>query len=193
MSEPSSLYMRVKLTEKNLNTFKNSPLVAPNHYPDWRPWLSTKKFYGEITDAEIQGMTPSIDAERSAVRSVGEYLALLLQDVYAGPSQSLYDTVSNTWTLCVMGLSENYKDFILALSILRGIEAYKDLAGEDFILIYPYFWKKDPGTFVNAYVTITKDSSQIVNEIPVEAINEANQMLDKLLEEFSKSYNEADL
>ncbi len=193
MSEPSSLYVRVRLTEKKFEEFRNSPLVAPNHYNDWRSWLSAKKFYGEITDAEVQAMTPSTEVEGSKVKSVGEYLSLLLQDPYAGPSQSLYDVSSNTWTLCVMGLSENYKDFILALSILRSIEEYKDIAGEDFILIYPYFWEAKPEAFVNAYVTISSGSSRIVNEIPVEAIDEANQALEKLLVEFRKSYKDEDL
>src|SRR5262249_49259310 len=173
MSEPSSLYMRVRLTAKNLEAFKNSLLIAPSHYTDWQPWLHTRTYYGEITDAEIQGM------EFSEVLSVGEYLSLLLQDVYASPSQARYDIASNTWTLCVMELSENYKDFILVLSILRGIAAYKDTPGEDFIIIYPYLWTDNSEMYVDAYVTLTTGNSQMVNEIPAEAITEANQMLGK--------------
>ncbi len=189
MSEPSSLYMRVKLTEKSFETFKNSTPVTPSYYSDWQPWLSAQKFYGQITDAEIQGMAHYPDN----IKSVNDYLSLLLQDVYTRPSHSRYDALSNTWTLCIMGLSENYRDFILALSILRGVEKYKDMADEDFILIYPYFWEEHPEMDANAYVTINTGSSRIVDEIPAEAITEANQALGKMLDEFKSSYNYDDL
>ena len=193
MSEPSSLYMRVNLTKNQLEAFKNSPLVAPSHYQDWRSWLNTKKFYGQITDAEIQAMNPATSLARSEMRTVGDYVARLLQDAYVGPSQAQYDAPSNTWTLCVMQLSENFKAFILILSILRGIAAYKDLPGEDFILIYPYLWEETPEAHANAYVTITPGSSRLIHEIPGEAINEANQRLGQVMDEFRKSYNDDDL
>lgn len=189
MSEPSSLYMRVSLTEKNFENFKNSLPVLPNFYNDWLPWLSSKKYYGNITDDEIQKMTHQPDD----VKSVGDYVSFLTQDIYAGPSQSLYDAASNTWTLCIAGLSENYKEFISVLSILRGVEKYKDLPGEDFILIYPYFWLEHPEKYTNAYVVIRNGESRIVNEIPAKAIDEANQALGKMIENFRSSYDDADL
>jgi hypothetical protein len=185
--------MRVKLTQESLEVFKASPLAAPSRYSDWRPWLDSKKFHGEITDAEIQSLNPSNEIARFPIHTFGDYLSLLSQDVSAAPVQSRYDTLSNTWTLCVLGLSENYKDFILILALLRGIEQYKDLPGEDFILIYPYFWEENAGASANAYVTLSAGSSRLVDEIPASAIQEANQALGKMLEEFRSSYNEDDL
>ncbi|MBK8430857.1 MAG: hypothetical protein IPL28_05995 [Chloroflexi bacterium] len=91
------------------------------------------------------------------------------------------------------GLSENYKDFILALSILRGIEKYKDLPEEDFILIYPYLWEEHPENHINAYIVINKGNSQIASEIPTKAVHEANSMLEKMLNDFRSFYNESDL
>jgi hypothetical protein len=123
------------LTAQNLEEFTNSLLIAPRHYHDWQPWLRTRTYYGEINDAEIQGMNPATDMGFSAARTVGEYLLLLLQDADTSPAEVQYDAASTTWTLCVMELSENYKDFILVLSVLRGIAAYKDIPGEDFIAL----------------------------------------------------------
>ena len=193
MSEPSSLYIRVKLTQESLEVFKASPLAAPSRYSDWRPWLDSRKFHGEITDEDIQNMNPSNEIARFPVHTFGDYLSLLSQDTSAAPVQSRYDASSNTWTLCVMGLSENYKEFILVLALLRGIELYKDLPGEDFILIYPYFWEKNAGAYANAYVSLSPGSSRLVDEIPASAIQEANQALGKMLEEFRNSHNEDEL
>jgi hypothetical protein len=193
MSEPSSLYIRVKLTQESLEVFKASPLAAPSRYSDWRPWLDSKKFHGEISDAEIQSLNPANEIARFPVHTFGDYLSLLAQDVSAAPVQAQYDPLSNTWTLCVMGLSENYKDFLLVLALLRGIALYKDLPGEDFILIYPYFWEENAGAYANAYVTLSAGGSRLVDEIPASAIQEANQALGKMLAEFRSSYSEDEL
>src|SRR5262249_29701975 len=148
----------VHVTAEKLQAFHNSRLIAPRSYTDWHPWLDTKTFYSDITAADIQNMDPVHDAGVSDGQSVGEYLAFLLQDAYASPAHAHYDATSQTWILCVMQLSENYNEFILVLSILRGIAAYKDLPDEDFIIIYPYLWVENPGAYVEAYVAITPGS-----------------------------------
>lgn len=188
MSEPSSLYMRVHLTAEQLEAFQSSRLMAPRSYDDWQPWLDSKTFHGNITAADIQNLNPSLDAGASDVQSVGEYLSFLLEDAYASPSQANYDATTQTWTLYVMQLSENYNDFIVALSILRGIAAYKDLPGDDFIIIYPYLWAENPGAFAEAYVVVTPGSSRILNQIPADVIHEANQRLGNVLDAFRQSY-----
>ncbi len=188
MSEPSSLYMRVHLTAGNLEAFQSSRLRAPSSYSDWLAWLRTRTFYGEITASDIERMDPARDAGAPEIQSVGEYLALLCQDPTASPSQTHYDPATQTWTLCVMQLSENYNDLIVALSILRGVSAYKDLPGDDFILIYPYLWVDHPGDFANAYVTIAPGRSQLAHAIPADSVREADQHLGDVLDAFRRSF-----
>lgn len=173
MSEPSSLYMRITLTPQAFAAFCQSRPVAPRFYQDWQSWLATQTFYGEITDERIAQL-PAAE-----VTSLGEYLTYLAKDMDAGPAKTVYDPVTKRCTLAVPQLSENYIDFIEVLTLLRGVAHYKDLPGEDFILIYPHFWGGAP----EAYLVITEGSSQFVAPTPDTAIHEASQFLEKLYEE----------
>lgn len=174
MSEPSSLYVRITLTEKNFEAFCQSQPVAPSFYQDWQGWLTTQKFYGAITDERIAALSVAPSP------SLGEYLAQLVQDIYAGPAQSTYDPVAKRWTLAVAQLSENFFDFIEELTLLRSVAQYKDLPGEDFILIYPHFWGGDP----QAYLVVTEGHSAFVHNAPKEALDEASQAMQRLYQEF---------
>lgn len=174
MSEPSSLYVCVTLTQKSFAAFCQSQPVAPHFYKDWQGWLATKKFYGAITDEQIAALSAA------PVTSLGDYLTSLVQDIYAGPAQSVYDPAANRWTLVVAQLSENFIDFIEALTPLRRVAQYKDLPGEDFILIYPHFWGGEP----EAYLVVTEGNSAFVHNAPAEAIDEASQALQRLYQEF---------
>src|SRR5262245_61939956 len=125
--------------EERFAAFQASRLVPPRQYGDWRAWLGSKRFYGEISNAEIEAM-----AHPEGEIRMGDYLSGLVRQIYLGPAKSDYDPLSKTWTLRVMQCSENYLDFILILSVLRAVASYKDLHGDDFILIYPYLWGGAP-------------------------------------------------
>ena len=77
MSEPSSLCLRVRLSEPKFAAFMHSPLVSANAYSDWQAWLSSQKFYGEITDAEIERISPHDPAETVSEAN------LMMQNLYS--------------------------------------------------------------------------------------------------------------
>lgn len=183
MSEPSSLYARVRLTERALTAFYASAPALPSQFDDWRPWLASKHYYGEITDAEIEQMT------QSEAASVGEMLALWLEQPTPGPSQVQYDPLTQTWTLGLLECSENYYDFILVLSWLRAIARFKDLPGDDFIVIHPYIWGGPP----EAYVAVTVGSSTLHDDIPPTVLAEAEAGLRQIFDALASAYSDADL
>jgi len=173
MSEPSSLYLRVRLSEAALEAYKQSQPLAPNRYTDWRPWLETKTYHGQIADDDIAALRFADD------KTCGAYVSAWSGDIYAGPAASRYDPATQTWTLVIAGCSENYREFIEILSILRGVAVYKDLPGEDFILIYPYFWSGAP----EAYLVLAQGTSRFEQAIPPGALAEADARLQGLYDE----------
>jgi hypothetical protein len=82
-----------------------------------------------------------------------------------------------------MELSENYKDFIVELSILRAVSEFKDIESDDFILIYPYLWTDSAGDDADAYLSINLGNSKILDKVPESVLNEANTALNKFMDE----------
>lgn len=197
MSEPSSLYMRVKLSEDGLSAFKTSPLAPPRAYNDWHDWLKSRKFTGKITAGDIRTMEPPTAADLAATANrvatasgqagtavasskaptVDDYLASMLANPQMGPSRVHYDSISNLWTLAIAQCSENMREYIEILSILRAVAKFKDMPGDDFILIFPYLWGGTP----NAYVAIEQWYSHVLTVAADFAITEANLAVGTLL------------
>jgi hypothetical protein len=178
MSEPSSLYLRVTLTQEKRDALMASRIALPKDYDDWMPWLATKKMYGSVTANDIKKLGAS-DTE-----TFGAYINALTREMWTG-ARAQYDAATQRWTLVVLQLSENYLDFIDALAILRAVARYKDLAGDDFILVYPYIWGNAP----DAYVELAQGASKFIAEIPTHAIEEANAGLKALYEQITAGMN----
>lgn len=187
MSEPSSLYARVRLTSSAFAAFEASPPVPPKAYDDWRGWLDRQRYYGDIDDDKITSATHSENFS-----TVGAYLAMPVTLGEFGLG-SHYDAATQTWHFRLVECSENYLDFLLILSVLRAIAHYKDLPAEpanaDFILIYPFLWGGD----ANAYVVITPGASYFSTDIPPTAIQEADASFTALYEAVRAQVNFADL
>lgn len=164
MSEPSSVYARVHLSAPALGAFMESLLARPATYADWRGWLDRASFHGTISDVEIAAMPAGAEP---SVRAV---IDALCRPVAYEPAREHYDPVTQTWTLAVLQFSENYYDFIDILTIIRAIAAYKDLPGEDVLLIYLYLWGGDP----EAYLRIAEGASHFAPQTPGEVIAEAD-------------------
>ncbi len=179
MSEPSSLYARVHLSAPALRAFMESPLARPTAYSDWRGWLDRASFHGTIRDAEIAAMPTGAEP------SVRAALAALCRPLPYEPAQERYDPVTQTWTLAVLQFSENYYDFIDILTIIRAIAAYKDLPGEDVILIYPFLWGGEP----EVYLRVTAGASHFAPQVPGEMIAEADACFRRLCNEHTAGIN----
>jgi len=187
MSEPSSAYARVRLSKAAFAAFLASVPARPNQYPDWIAWLATSSYSGTLTQADIDQMGYD-DYDRDKISSVGAILDLWLNAPHFSVGESRYDNETQTWTFGNLDGSENYRDFIVFLTILRGVAYFKDLPGEDFILIFPFFWGGPP----EAYVLITPGSSRLVAEAPEAAEAEATEHLQKIYETLQSAYSDSD-
>jgi hypothetical protein len=174
MSELSSLYARVRLSEAALRAFVESRPARTAAYGDWRGWLDRASFHGTISDAEITAMPAGAEP---SVRAVLDALCRPLDE----SSRERYDPVTQTWTLAVLQFSENYGDFIDTLTIIRAIAAYRDLPGDDAILIYPFLWGGEP----EAYLRIAEGTSHFEPQAPGDVIAEANACFQQLYDEYT--------
>ena len=182
MSEPSSLYLRVTLTQENLEALMASRVARPTDYDDWLAWLATKKMYGSITADDIAKFGTS------NAQTFGAYINALTQEMWAG-ARAQYDAAAQRWTLGVLQLSENYREFIEALAILRAAARFKNLAGDDFILIYPYMWGDTP----NAYIELAQGTSRFISEIPETVFAEAAQGLQAVYQQITTGMDLTDV
>lgn len=183
MSEPSSLYARVRLTPAAFAAFQASTLALPREYSDWRAWLDGQRYHGSISDERIGAATHPGNEQ-----TVGEYLALATTMPGLGDGSS-YDPATQTWLFRLIECSENYFDFLLILSVLRAVALYKDLPSapttDDFILIYPFLW----GGAAEAYLVISAGGSHFSHEIPATAIQEADDSFNALYQAISAQVN----
>lgn len=181
MSEPSSLYIRVTLSEAAMSSFRQSPLALPGEYHDWLAWLGTQSFYGEITDAGVKELDQNPCIRPKDMATAGEFLDFFAEDT-AG-TRITHDADTGLWTLRMLEFSENYYDFIETLAILRALAKFKDLPGEDFVLIFPYLWGDEP----TVYLSIRQGSSELVSEPPEESIAEGKVAMKALMDEITAS------
>ena len=178
MSEPSSLYARIHISESAKEKFLDSKIADPGKYEDWIGWLKNKSFSGSITLNDIN----SIKYPQTVVKDfLNEWL---------GYSRAFgfneYDQEENTWIISMYEFSENYFEYIQFLHVLRSIQDFKDLNENDFILVHSYIWGD---TASDTVIQIEKGSSSILRKIPIMYLEEAVkhfQMREKYLSEMYK-------
>ncbi len=157
MSEPSSLYAKIHITKENLEKFMNSFPTQPPRYKDWQSWFNTKKMYGDgiIDEKELQQMNfPSTAIVKKIIEETQS-------DELPGFTPSEYDEEKGIWHLLIPFFRENYFEMIPILSLLRGVQQFKEKNEEDFIIVYSHFW--DSG--VDAYIKFALSESLFVEEV----------------------------
>jgi len=188
MSEPSSLYARIRLSESAFTAFQGSVPALPSQYPDWLSWLATRHYTGTLSQADIDQM--SYDGyDQNKVSSIGKIVDWWLGAPHYTVGQSRYNAETQTWTFGLLDSSENYKDFIVFLSILRGVARFKDLPGEDFILIFPFFWGGPP----EAYVVVNAGNSSLATEVPAAIETEATEGVEEIFNTLQSTYSDQEV
>ena len=182
MSEPNQLYARVHLTRAKLHEFLASAFPIPSEDADVLAWLSEASYYGER-------YTPELIRERiSSEPTVGQWVESLVASAPYGfvmPARNSYDEASQAWTVAVLDFSENYDDYLAAVAVFREIAKYKDVPGDDGMLIYANMFGNDD---VEVALRIGMGTSQFLKEDEVaDLIQEANVAMDRLKEEGAAS------
>jgi hypothetical protein len=102
------------------------------------------------------------------------------------PSSVNYEDKTQTWTVAVLDFSENYDDYIAAVAVFREIAKYKDLPGDDGLLIYGFLFEDEA---VAVALRIEVGASNFLDESESEAlVSEANVAMEALTAEGAAGY-----
>ena len=175
MSEPSQLYARLHLSRSHYEDLLASPFPDPSGDRAVLDWLATAQYYGER-------YTPATIRERlSGNTTVGAYIEDLMGPGVMGfpmPSRNEYDDKTETWTLGVLDFSENYDDYLAAVAVFRMAASFKDLPGDDGLLIYGCLWEDDA---VSVALRVDMGASEFVAEDDAGwLVDAANVTMDEL-------------
>ena len=168
MSEPSSLYARFAIRPAAYQAFRASPVSAPADFPDWVEWAATRPMHGE----------PPSAAALAEMRGSGEPTGAVLDQWLGEDEQPVEGNVrqerdDETWTLSVALFSENYFEWMVFLSVLRGIAPYLEDGG-GAVVIHDYLWGD---TDTDVAVLFSEGGSTLVGTIPALLLAEARRHL----------------
>ena len=153
MPELDSLYLRVRLSPQAYERFLHSTTADARDFSDWMDWLGKARIHGQKLTrqgvAEIGKATPK--------RAVADAIA-----AWTGADRALarseYDEATETWRLGVAHFSENFREYLEFLPLLRAVERFKDRPGIDFILVYDHFHRPNGYTVL---LELTEAASRI--------------------------------
>ena len=178
MSEPNQLYARVRLSRPRFAEFVAAPFPDPSDDPEVLAWLAEAQYYGprytpeRIRSNVVEGTT-----------TIGAYLESLAGPGAWGitmPCRNSYDEASQTWTLAILDFSENYDDYIAAVAVLRAAAKYKDLPGDDGVVIYGFMFENG---FELALRIVPGSSHFLPEEQSAVLIEEAAATIQALMDE----------
>lgn len=179
MSEPSSLYAKIRISPLARQAFLNSTISNADTYRDWIPWLETKEFYGSLTQADINAMTYQDQTTQA-------YLQQWITSRYAF-GHEMYDEHTATWIISMYEFSENYREYIHFLHVLRSVDRFKDLQDDDFILVHSYNWGN---TESDVAIQIKAGESKVLTTIPNAYLTEASEHLALRQKTLSEMYQD---
>jgi hypothetical protein len=135
MSEPDSLYLRVRLSKQAFERYLASATADARSFGDWLPWLGRARMHGFVfTPDKIVEIAQGV-RKRSTAEEINAWTA----DAWA-IARSDYDEMTETWRFAIAQFSQNYREFLEYLPPLRAVDRFKDLPGIDFMLVYNHFW-----------------------------------------------------
>jgi hypothetical protein len=138
VSEPDSLYLRVRLSKQAYQRYLASPCADVRDFSDWMDWVGNAQMYGSgITPNDIRAI-----GERSSKRKTSEEVAAWAADAW-NIGKSDYDEATETWRFGMLQFSENYYDFLEHLPLFRAVDRFKDRPGVDFLLVYNFLISPD--------------------------------------------------
>ncbi|MCF6405184.1 hypothetical protein L3C95_19935 [Chitinophaga filiformis] len=169
MSEPRSLYLKIKTKRENLQRFFNEKPVAPEVDQDWTSWWDSRKMHSRspLTKVPIYAWAKT---NRGLIDSY-------LSDPETGTRER--ETDKGEWELAVAFLSHNYTEILPMLAWVKSISAYLEAGDEGVAIIYDYFWGS--GSVMSHVVFAGQDASfRLTNkssEVDKHIIAEAGNML----------------
>lgn len=174
MSEPLSLYAKFTIDEDGYNRFLQSPIEAVSQYKDWMPWLATKTMYGTISQKDLEGI-------RYTQPNNGAHLADTLLDDYPFPGNGMMAFDNVELTIASINFSENYREMIYILNVLRSIGNFMKENEQGFILVYDHFWESGIDDFA---LKISSTENTFVQQFPQEWKADAMLLIKARIKQF---------
>ena len=169
MSEPSSIYVSVRLSEDRYNAWLASPLKNASDFRDWESMHPQWERGWED------------DFYRLDVATVGELLTLWAADEDAeSPWVWGYDRGTQTFSLAQLMFDEDLVNMAICLAVFRGLADFKDTPEPGYAYIFSYLWDNT----ADALLEITPGRSRFldVGEVPPDFADEASSRWEALLD-----------
>jgi hypothetical protein len=187
MSEPNQLYARIRISRPRLDEFLRSPFPDPSDDAAVLAWLSTASYFGDrYTPEKIREQVVS------AATTVGAWIDWLMSPAPYGfpmPSANEYDDSTQTWTIGVLDFSENYDDYTAAVAVFRAVTAFKDVPGDDCMLIFAFLFGSGEAEVA---LRIDSGASEFLDEsAAAEFIPEATAAMEALMAKGAAQAGEA--
>jgi hypothetical protein len=178
MSEPNSLYVRVKITREKLQQFFQNKPLPQTIDDDWQTWWGSR-------DMSSKKALENIPIYR--VESNRCVLNELINDLDFACFEQ-YDPISQNWTFVSVFFSENYTEILPILAFLKGLAHYQDVGDRGAAIIYDFLWGHGS---VMAYLEFSNQQATLkaytkIAEMEPTILYIANQVLEKAVDSFNK-------
>ena len=143
MSELSSVYARVRLSRAALQRFLDALIAPIDRNQDWG-----------VLGAQVPSLLsmvryPGLATNRSWLDQV--------QGRQEAQSDWTYEESTGEFRFHMLQVDENLIEYVAVFNVLRSLGDFKDSDGEDFAVIYPYYFYDS----VDAVCRIRKGSSSL--------------------------------
>ena len=126
MSEPSSLYARVRLSPDALQRFMKAPIPPVARFQDW-----------DVIGSHVRSFLDSVRYPGAA--SNEDWLKQLADRTEASAGWT-YDEAKQEFLCHALRLDESVVEYVEVLNALRALSDFKDTPGDDYAVILPFFW-----------------------------------------------------
>jgi hypothetical protein len=173
MSEPSSLFVKIKMSRRACNKWLESPVRHVSDYTDWHEMNP----YAAANLDDLRDTRTKLD-----YMSVGEFLDSLAD--YSRYFCCEYDDDERAFFIADVHNKASATEIAICLAALRGAESFKDDDEPSFIYIFPALSGGDP----DAILRIRRGGSDFLppNDASGDLlyfVNEAEEFIEALVED----------
>lgn len=182
MSEPSSLYVRLKTSKENLERFFQDAPAKAVADENWQSWWNSRDMYSKSALTEIPAYSDDTNLEA---------LERWLDD---GEEIDVELNEEGEWSYTVLMFSQNYFDILPMLNLLKSIERHLGPDDTGDVLIYDYIWG---GTQVMAHISFEGQKATLLptkhpKELKASVRNKMKETLEKAFNAMNEKYGDQD-
>ncbi|MBD1420956.1 hypothetical protein [Sphingobacterium chuzhouense] len=179
MSEPNSLYVKIKITKEKLQQFFQDKPRTQTIDENWLTWWDSREMYSK---------QPLENIPVYRMFSNRHILDELIKDRDFACSEQ-YDPISQNWIFVSVFFSENYTEILPMLAFLKNLANYQHNDGGGLAMIYDFLWGEGS---IMAYLEFSGQQATLKPYTNITALEPtilytANQALEKAVDSFNKN------